>query len=170
MWSDKELRTILRKVEKWYDEFTESEFFKDLSDQQKEYSADIIMSVTEYMYNYYLADPSKWRRSDLEDCLLNILPAKFTAEITFFEAIVPVLIAFIKFLSKKGRIRGAQTLITTIKRIRREIIKNAKNPFKWGIAKSLVMVGIAFGMNILDKKEVQKIQTLYNILNMKFLP
>ena len=169
MWSDRELKTILSKVEEWYDEFSKSEFFESLSDQQKEYSADVIMTVTEYMYNYYLVDPSGWKKSSLEDCLLNILPAKFSAKIDFFKAVSPVLIAFIKFLSKKGYIRNPQILITAIRRIEREIIKNAKNPFNWGIAKRLVMVGIAFRVDILDMNELKKIQALYNILNMKLL-
>ena len=160
MRSDREIEVILSKVEEWYDEFFESEFFNSLSDRQKDYSEGVIMAVTEYMYNYYQVDPSGWKKSDLEDCLLNVLPAKFSVEIDFFEVIVPVLIAFIEFLSKKGIIRNPQMLITAIKKIEREIIKRAKNPFNWGIAKRLVMVGIAFRINITDANELKKLKKI----------
>ena len=55
--SDREIEVILSKVEEWYDEFFESEFFNSLSDRQKDYSKDVIMAVTEYMYYYHQVDP-----------------------------------------------------------------------------------------------------------------
>ncbi len=164
------LDKILRTVERWYEEFIESEFFDKLTEQQKIDSESVITFVTEYMYSYYSASPYKWNAKNLVNCLLNILPAKVSAEISFFESIIPVLCAFIKFLSRKKVLQNADIIISAIRAIERDMIKNAKNPNMWGIAKRLAMVGMAFELDLSDEKKIKKLMTLYNLLHVKILP
>ncbi|MEG3225537.1 MAG: hypothetical protein BME94_08555 [Methanobacteriales archaeon Met13] len=49
-YSDEELEEILDKVYKWGVEFSESKYFEELTEEQKQGSEFVVMSFTEYMY------------------------------------------------------------------------------------------------------------------------
>ncbi len=164
------LDKILKTLEKLYEEFKESDYFNELTDLQKAYSANVIEFVTKYMYDYFSAPPQKWNASNLVSCLLNIVPSKVTGELPLFESVVPVLTAFLKFLSRKGILRNIKKILSSIEAINRDLIKNAKDPDKWDLGKRILMIGLAFEVDPFDKKRLDKLIILYNLLNVRVLP
>jgi len=60
-------------------------------------------------------------------------------------------------------LRNAIRLILTVKEIDKQIVRNARDPKNWGIAKSFVMVAKAAGVDITDEEEMRKFIEIYNM-------
>lgn len=160
--SDKEFNKIRNKVKKWYAEFSKSKYFDELTEGQKEEAEFIISLFAEFMYSYHLLFPEEWNKEALEDCCLYIFPRKVTGDDIVFESISPVLATFFLFLSENN-ILNISKLINPVKRIHKQIVKNAKDPQYWGIGKTFAMAAEAQGFDINNEKDMQKFALLYNL-------
>jgi len=162
-YSDEELENILDKVYKWGVEFSESKYFEELTEEQKQESEFVVMSFTEYMYSYHGLSPEGWDEDWLEECCLYILPRKITADESYYESIAPVLSAFFIFLGEKNLLKNTSQLIRSVKKIDKQIIKNARDPRNWGMAKSFAMAAKDAGVDITNEREMKKFMALYNL-------
>ena len=162
-YSDEELEEILDRVYGWGAEFSRSKYFEGLTEEQKKESEFVIMSFTEYMYSYYGLPPEEWDEGGLKECCLYTLPRKITADESYFESIAPVLSAFFTFLSEKSLLKNTSKLIRKVKEIDRQIVRNARDPRNWGMAKSFAMAAKNAGVDITNEEEMQKFILLYNI-------
>ncbi|MGB9629451.1 MAG: SEC-C metal-binding domain-containing protein, partial [Thermodesulfobacteriota bacterium] len=70
----------------------------------------------------------------------------------------------IKF-SDEPLLKNAKKLIERVKNIDKEIIRNARDPKNWGMAKSFVMAANKMGVDITNEKEMNKFIGLYNFYN-----
>ena len=52
-YSDEEMEEILDRVYEWSVEFSKSQRYEALTEEQKQESEPVIMSFTEYMYSYH---------------------------------------------------------------------------------------------------------------------
>jgi hypothetical protein len=161
-YSDEELENVCDRIHNWGVEFSKSNYYKDLTEEQQEHSEGVIMFFTEYMYNNHFLPPEEWDVDSTEDCCIFILPTKVTAEISFFESISPVLTAFFNFLNKKKYLKNAAELAERVSQLNNEIVKMASDPNNWGMAKSLVMMAIEEGIDPTDEKEMQKFIPKFN--------
>jgi len=162
-YSDEKLEEILDKVYEWGIEFSRSKYFEELTEEQKRESEFVVMSFTELMYSYHGLSPEEWDEDRLEECCLYTLPRKVTADESYFESIAPVLSAFFAFLSEKNLLKNTSKLIRKVKKIDRQIVRNARDPRYWGIAKSFVMAAKDAGVDITNKEEMQKFMVFYNL-------
>jgi len=162
-YSDEELEEILNKIETWIKSFNDSKYFKELTEEQKEESGFIISIFAEYMYSYIGLTPKKWDESGLEECCLDILPRKVTADKSFYRSVAPVLFAFFNFLGEKRLLRKASKLAKRIKEIDAQIVKNASDSSRWGMAKSMLMGAKKAGVDLDDQNELNKFMFLDNL-------
>ena len=162
-YSDEKREEILDMVYEWGVEFSRSKYFDELTEEQKQESEFVVMSFTEYMYSYHGLSPEEWDEDGLKECCLYTLPRKITADESYFESIAPVLSAFFAFLSEKNLLKNASQLIRKVKKIDRQIVRNARNPRNWGIAKSFAMAAKDAGFDITNEEEMRKFITLYNM-------
>lgn len=58
---------------------------------------------------------------------MDILPRKISAEESCLESVTPVLFAFFGFLEEKGLLRNTSKVAEGVKKIDRQIVKNASN-------------------------------------------
>lgn len=163
-YSDKKMKKICDKVEKWYELFTRSKHFEELTPEQKYESDFIITTFTEYMYSYHLLAPEEWDEECLEDCCTEILPRKISAGESYFRSVAPVLSSFLRFAEEKGLLRNTSDLVKRVKEIDKQIIENAADPRNWGMAKSFVMAAMDAGVDITDEEELDRYLTSYNLL------
>ncbi len=162
-YSDEKLEEILNRVNEWGVEFSRSKYFEELTKEQKQESEFVVMSFTEFMYSYHRLSPEEWDEYELEECCLYTLPRKVTADKSYFECIAPVLSAFFAFLNERNLLKNASKLIRKVKKIDKQIVRNARNPKNWGIAKSFAIAAKNAGFDITNKQEMQKFIMLYNM-------
>ncbi|MDI3541049.1 MAG: hypothetical protein PWP66_587 [Thermosediminibacterales bacterium] len=127
-YSDKQKEKIKNLVMTWAEEFVQDESYKKLADWQKDEAMFIIDMFAEYMYGYFLQEPSEWTASALKECCLDIFPRKISAELNFYKSVEPVLTAFLQYLQYKGYIKNAPSLISCLKKISGRMVKLAENP------------------------------------------
>jgi len=162
-YSDKELKKIRKKIHRWIIKFSKSKYFEELTKEQTEEAEFVISSFAEFMYSYQLLSPEEWDEDGLEECCLDVIPRKVSADESYFRSIAPVLSAFFSFTEEKGLLRNASRLARRVKKIDNQIVKNASNPKNWGMAKSFAMTAKQAGFDITDEKEMERFIALYNL-------
>lgn len=155
-YSDNELKKILDETCEWRKAFSESKYFQDLTEEQKQESEFIVMTFTQYMYSYYLLIPEKWNESKLEECCLDTLPRKITADESYYRSIAPVLSSFFKFSGEKGFIKNASILARKVNKIDKQIVKNSSDSSTWGMGKTMLMAAKKAGVDIENEDEIKK--------------
>lgn len=89
-------------VEPWFNAFAKSPAFAELSKAQQSDAGAIVNSFTEYSHTYVGVTPAEWDCGTVRECCTEILPRKVSAEVSFFEAVPPVLAAFFRFLDAQS--------------------------------------------------------------------
>ena len=115
------------------------------------------------MYDYHGLAPEKWNPYELEECCLETLPRKVSAEISFFQATSPVLAAFFNFLAENKILRQARRLARQVQKIGPQIVKNSQDPRYWGMAKSFVMAAMEADVDVTDEKQMQLFMHMQNL-------
>src|ERR1041384_696737 len=100
--TEKELAAIHQRVEGWYNAFAKSPAFAALTESQQLKGGQITNYFTDYSIRYLGLAPAEWGCDAVCECCIEILPRKVSAELSFFEAIAPVLGAFFRFLGDQS--------------------------------------------------------------------
>jgi hypothetical protein len=159
---EEELEAIQERVYAWGEEWSKTAAFEALSQEQKDEAEYIVESFTEYIYNYHDVAPEEWNVADMEDCCLNTLPRKISAQETYFRSLASVLASFFRFLGDTGRLRNASKMADRVRAIDRKIVQVSQDPRNWGIAKSLVMAAMAEGVDLTNQAEMNAFIMRYN--------
>jgi hypothetical protein len=162
-YSDRQMEKILKRVHKWGFEFSQSPHFAGLSEEQKGESEAILMHFAEYMYSYVGLAPEEWDEEGLEECCLEVLPRKISAEAVYFRSVGPVLEAFFRCAAEKGWLKSAPQLARRVEKIGRRIVQNAADPGNWGLAKSFLMAAMDAGVDPTNQQEMDAFMYLYNL-------
>lgn len=162
-YSDEKLDETVEQAVEYWKEFSTSEFFSGLAENEKEESRYIVESFADNMYSYNAVPVEKWNVRDMEDICTDVMPRKITADDDFFKTIAPVLSAFFQFLGTKGGIiQDAAGLVSRVRAIGPTIVKNARDPENWGMAKSLAMAAKNAGFDISDENDMGRAMMAYN--------
>jgi hypothetical protein len=153
-YSDEELKRTLERVHQWGKEWWESRYAQELADEHKEEAEFVIGSFGEYMYSYHGLLPEEWDEPSLEECCLDTLARKISADESYYRAMAPVLASFFTFLDETGRLRGASRLARRVRSIADQIVEHGSNPRYWGMAKSFVMGAKAAGVDPTNEAEL----------------
>ena len=149
-YSEEQLSAILATVDAWSGAFAKSPGFARLSDSQRRKAGAITEFFARYTYEYLAIAPGEWDCAAVEECCMEILPRKVSAETSFFEAIAPVLSAFFTFLQDQSLLRNGRALAEALEDLGDEIVANAEDRGNWGPAKHLVMTAHEAGVDIQD--------------------
>ncbi|HME52287.1 MAG TPA: SEC-C metal-binding domain-containing protein [Candidatus Lokiarchaeia archaeon] len=162
-YSDEKLDANVDKAIKYWKEFSKSELFSGLTENEKEESYFVVESFADYMYSYNMVPVEKWNVRDMEEICTDVLPRKITSDDNLFKTISPVLSAFFQFLgSKGGIIQDAESLSSRVRAIGPMIVKNARDPENWGLAKSFAMLAKNAGFDITDENDMHRAMIAYN--------
>jgi hypothetical protein len=161
--SEQERTAIHDRVEGWYNTFAKSPAFAALTESQQRKAGPIANYFTEYSFLYLDLAPAEWNCDAVCECCIEILPRKVSAELSFFEAIAPVLAAFFRFLGDQSLHPQGHALADTVEDIAEDIVSNAKDSGNWGMAKHLVMAAHEAGVNIGDQAEFNAFIAAYNM-------
>lgn len=101
-YSYKELEQVCSKADQWFNKFSKSPYFQNLTEGQKEESEFIITILSECMYTYHNRTLEEWGESGLKKCCLETLPRKVITNESYYKSLSPVLSAFINFTEKEG--------------------------------------------------------------------
>lgn len=144
------------KVEKWINSFYKSPSFKKLSNREKIYADQIILTFAEYMYNYCFQSPEEWDPVALEEVCLYHFPNRVIESRDFFAAVSPVLIPFLRFLSTKGLITETQAneLSLALYSMNEIIVEYSMDQKNWNFLKSALMEANKSGVDIQNEEEL----------------
>lgn len=166
-YSDAKKNKIKKSVQTWIEEFKGDKGYLILTDGQKEDAGFIIDVFADLMYGYLLQEPAQWDAAALEECCLDLLPGKVSAELSVYRSVEPVLAGFFKFLQEKGHITKAPALISRLKKVSGTMINLAGNPENWGPSKKLVMGAIQAGVNMEEPGAFDRYVQKVNMMNEK---
>lgn len=139
--SDDQYQASFERIEELDSAFFDSQQFEQLSDHHQREAEFVIETFHELLYSYEyvpLDDPDK---PSLETVCRQIYPAKVSADPAHFEAVTPVIGAFLRFLDERGDIDRGTQLATHVESLGDSLVDTAADPANWGMAKSTVMSG-----------------------------
>ena len=162
-YSEKQLSAVLATVDAWFEAFAKSPEFARLSDSQRRKADAITEFFAKYTYEYLAIAPNEWDCAAVEECCTEILPRKVSAEISFFEAIAPVLSAFFTFLEDQSLLLNGRVLAEALEHLGDEIVTNAEDRSNWGPAKHFVMAAHEAGVDIRDPGALEAFMMKFNV-------
>jgi hypothetical protein len=162
-YSDREMETIHEQVGGWFDRFINSPQYKPLTETQKAKAPDIVRCFAEYSFRHIGVAPEKWNPGDLTECCVEVLPGKVSAELSFFQAMAPVLSAFFTFLAEKGLLNNARALAKTVAELNEEIVAASQQDLHWGPAKTFAMAAQKAGVDLSDQQAMDQFMASYNL-------
>lgn len=149
-------------IKKYTKEFITSEQFLNLPDYLKQEAVSDVETFLEFMFNYELDELDEIRPHNIKTVLTEIFPRKVSAKTEEFRNFIPVLVSFFEFLKDKEIITEVDSLIKVVKDSEEQMLKNAKNPKYYGMAKTLVMQMGEDGVDFEDKEAVDRWIFNYN--------
>ncbi len=158
-----EMQAIHQQVGRWFDAFVGSPQYQPLTEIQREKAPGIIRFFAEYSFSYIGAAPEQWNRGVLEECCLEILPRKMSAELAFFQAVAPVLAAFLDFLASQSWLSNARELSTIVKGFHKQIVTASQDGSNWGPAKAFIMAAERAGVNTCDQQAMSQFLVEHNL-------
>jgi len=161
-YSDKNYKFVKKTGDVYADEFTKTSFYMKLKHAEKDNTESIITAFCEMMYNFFLMLPENWNARRAIECLTEIMPAKVMADDTYFEAIEPVMIAFMKFCAEKGYAVDAEYISRRLEGITPRVMQKAGDEGHWGIGKSFLKKAESSGVDPADKKQLDSFMKEYN--------
>jgi hypothetical protein len=159
---EQELETIHLQVGGWFDEFIKSPQYERLTETQRNEAPEVIRLFVEYSYNYVGVAPGRWGRRQVIECCVEVLPRKVSGELTFFQAVAPVLSAFFRFLAEKSLLRNGDALADTVAGLDREIVAASQDTGNWGPAKAFMMAAQQAGVDVSDQHALNQFMEEYN--------
>lgn len=128
---------------------------------------DVVQTLADLKRNY-LGDAreDRWRAGDLSELLLDLLPAKVSADDTWYDAVLPTLRAFLRFAHSEGLLhRGSapvSALLTELDGVEEEFGGAVHDPSRFGLGKSIMS---AMGLTELsDPVAVEEAVSRFNAL------
>jgi len=150
------------QVYAWGAEWAKTPAFEALTEEQKDHSEGITANFTQYMYSYHDVTPEQWNVADMQECCLETLPRKVSAEESYFRSMAPVLASFFLFLGETNRLSDAAAMAKRVLQLDKRIVAASNNPRYWGPAKSLVMAAMVKGVDLEDDAQMQAFVGEYN--------
>lgn len=138
---DKHFSIIQDWVEKYYNEFMQSEYFSNLDEIAKENSRFILNVFFDYCYSYFLVSPDNIRTDMMEEIMLDLFPRKVSADKETFETFEPVMISFLLWCQERGLICNVGDICNIIKLLSTKMIERSQDSSAWGVAKSFFYGG-----------------------------
>ncbi len=153
-YSDKSLTAVRDTVKKYSSEFQKTASYMKLTPDEKDETDFMIVTFGEMMYRFFLLTPAHWNGRRIVECLTKIMPAKVMAGDIYFQAVEPVMTAFLIFCGEKGYVPEGQTMAFRLRDITEDIMKEAGNSENWGEGKVLLKEAEKQGYDLSKKEDI----------------
>jgi SEC-C motif len=161
--AEQELESIHKQVGGWFDAFLNSRQFETLTEAQRDEAPSVVRLFAEYSFSHVGMTPEKWNRSGLTDCCIDVLPRKMSAGRAFFQAVAPVLSNFFDFLAEGGLLSNGRVLAKAVAGLGEEIVAASEDKRSWRPAKAFVMAAEEAGVDLSDRKAMERFMVLRNL-------
>jgi uncharacterized protein YecA (UPF0149 family) len=161
-YSEKSFQSISESVEVYTGEFKKSSYYMKLNHKEKDEAQAIIRNFSEMMYHYFLMVPANWNARRAVVCLSEIMPSKVVADNSYFEAVEPVMTAFLTFCGDKGYVTEGKIIARRLLGITTSIIEELDNEENWSPGKLLIKEAEKKGVDISDKNQLESFIKEYN--------
>lgn len=158
-----QMQAIHKQVGGWFDAFVGSSQYDRLSEVERDKAPGIVRLFTEYSFRHIGATPEQWDRAVVNECCLEILPRKMSAELAFFQAIAPGLSAFFEFLADRSLLSNARDLSEAVTELNEEIVAASQDQRNWGPSKSFIMAAQRAGVDTCNENALRGFMVEYNL-------
>jgi len=146
---------FLKLSRKWMRHFIRSDYYWEMDKRNREDADSVIELFTSQMNDYEDKTPKKWNVKSAREVFLHWAPNKITADTDFFESYGIVLIEYFKFLEERKYLK-TKSLLELLVKVKDEIVFNSQNSANWGMAKSFLMKAKGAGVDLENKKQLDK--------------
>lgn len=144
------------KLNLWATEFSESELMKELSQEDRESANFVADTFGSYAWRYVHEMPMSWDANTVKEVCLHYVVGKVSAPAEDFENYGRILALFFRYLSEEGHIPVSTELQETALEIAPEIPIQAADPRNWHMAKSMMMPGVANGLDLSNQDDLNR--------------
>ena len=157
------------QIAQWYEAFEQSAQFTNLSTVEQEEAKSTLEMFAEYAFNYRGDQPKDWTIETLKEVCLELFPRKFTAETEYFKVTGAILTQFFGFLEEHQYLKTAGQLQREMRNTAPEMVRLAKDPRNWGVAKSMCMQALQAGVDLSNAQAMNEFMTNYNATQLAHL-
>lgn len=150
----------MNEAEEKINVFEKTFWYRQLNYSEQMISRKIIMSFSEYMFDYHFQTLNEWEEKALQDVLLDIFPHEFVAGPKFFEKVIVVLIKFFEFLYFHENYSQGLYLAEKIKSLQDVVLVEVENLLRDTPEAELLILGEELG---LDMSNLEDIDCLYQL-------
>jgi hypothetical protein len=116
-----------------------------------------------YGFNYQGAALPRLTVADVEEIVTELMPRKVSLRSPEeAEAAIPELLAFWEYLKREYRLPAAEAVLRLLRDIQPRFKGLMNDPKKFGMAKSLLMMGQSAGFDMTDQEQANAFIALYN--------
>lgn len=152
--------------EKWFGLFSDSPFFEQLGEAEKELADFTIDVFTNYYSNYIDNTLMECTPEDVAYICTDILPRKVTSDDDFFEYLGTIVTAFFEFLeAEEYTVADSGQIKERLLPLKDEIIEASENPANWGMAKSMMMKATEMGYDTSSQDDLNAFMQEFNALS-----
>jgi hypothetical protein len=156
------LRSAHRTADSWCDGAFPIPDDPEFVDEDREVLEDIVHSVVGLMATYQGELPCEWTAPALMECLTEDVPRKISADEDYFALIPDAIVTVLEYAGDSGELRTGRDLARLVASQAREIRRAARDPMRWGMAKTLVMAAQAEGVDHTDRLAMEEFFDRWN--------
>jgi hypothetical protein len=161
-YSDDTFESVRESVDGYIEQFKKTSLYMKLKPDEKNEVEFVISAFGELMYNFFLLVPINWNAMRAKECCIGIMPRKIVADKNFFNAVEPVLKAFMEFCGERGYVSDGKGIARRLQGITKSVIVNSDNPAGWGIGKTLLKGAESTGVDVSDRNKLDAYIDNYN--------
>ena len=159
---DDELEAGERRANELFMRFAESPAAAALPEPMREEAGFIAGCLLHYAWDYEGKSPEELDEQTLREVLLEAMPRKVLADENVFECVAPVSQVFLGWLEAEGILPGGARLGQVIAGWGKQIVSNAADPSRWGMAKGMGMLAKSQGVDMSDVEAFKRFALDYN--------
>ena len=142
--------------------FVASAAFTELPEEMRPEAGFTAFNLLAYAAMHEGKRPEELDERTLREVLTEIFPRKVTGDSAFFRNVAPIVAALVRWLGSEGILDNADRLAGCVAKWTDEIVANAADKSRWGVAKGLAMFAEAQGLDPTDPKDMLKAQQEFN--------
>lgn len=146
---------LLQELQELYVEYEQTEYFENLSEFQQSAAFGILVNFTDFAFQFHNITPDKWNPDNVEKVCLTSLPKSFPADEETFEAMVPILKSFMRYLESEDLQENTDRIVNRLDKIERKMIEKAIDEDNWDANKTIMMMGLEQGIDLTNEFEMK---------------
>ncbi len=146
---------ILQELQDLYIDYEETDLFQDLSEFQQKSAFGIIVNFTDFAFQFHHITPDKWNPDNVEKVCLTSLPKSYPADEETFEAMIPVLKSFMRYLESEDLQENTDRIINRLDKIEKRMLEKSIDENNWDANKTIMMMGLEEGVDLTNEFEMK---------------